>query len=449
MYIPLDNLYEWVAGEFPGTLIYRFFPHGSKNLGDLQQVDCRYAHLSWHDFLHLVPTICHDQEPLNHDLYQLTQTQMAATCQTAWPAVQEFSIMKDSPQFWQHIAQQNMAGILRTSLSDKAILLHSEVNSTELDKYQDVAVGAYWWSHAAIARDWYRFARRDIRLPQDPDHDYALDFNIYARAWSGTREYRIAFLDQVQQAGLLPCSRVTFNPVDQGLHHSQHQWQQSRFQCQPDLDHLDSSHVPSSASATYDYQHYQQCAFDVVLETLFDDGRVQLTEKALRPIACGQPFVLVSTPGSLKYLHSYGFQTFGHLINEGYDQIQDPVARMASIVAEMKRIANMTAVQKKELWRNALAVAQFNKQHFFSDRFIKQVTTELYSNVGQAYETIVTDHQQGQTWLNERSLYSPAQRRKIDQYLACTFNGYRKDCADLLRQLRSNTPSQSAANSVD
>jgi len=448
MYIPLDNLYEWVAGEFPGTLIYRFFPHGSKNLGDLQQVDRRYGHLSWYDFLHLVPTICHDQEPLNHSLYQLSTQDLESTCRTAWPAVQEFSVMKDSPEFWQHIAQRNMTGILRTSLADRVILLHSEVNSPELPKYQDVAVGAYWWSHAAIARDWYRFAQRDIRLPQDPDHDFALDFNIYARAWTGTREYRLAFLHQVQQAQLLPHSRITFNPVDQGQHYSQHQWQQSKFECVPDLAALGSSTVASSASATYDYEHYQQCAFDVVLETLFDDSRVQLTEKVLRPIACGQPFLLVSTPGSLKYLHSYGFQTFGHLINESYDQITDPAQRMASIVAEMSRIARMTPVQKKELWRNALAVAQYNKQHFFSEKFIKQVTTELYTNVHAAYQEIVTDHRQGQTWLKERSLYTHQQRREINQYLANTFPDYRKDCAELLRQLRSITPSQASSGSA-
>jgi hypothetical protein len=444
MYIPLDNLYEWIAGNFPGTLIYRFFPHGSKNLGDLQQVDCRYGHLSWHDFLNLVPVICHDQEPLNYSMYQKDHQQLKYICQTAWPAVQEFSIMENSHDFWQHIAQRNMAGILRTSLADRAILLHSEVNSVELDKYQDVAVGAYWWSHAAIARDWYRFAQHDIRLPQDPDHDFSLDFNIYARAWSGTREYRLALLHKIMEAGLVDHSRISFNPVDQNQHYSLHQWQRSEFACKPDLSALGISGVGSFASATYDHTHYQQCAFDLVLETLFDDSRIQLTEKILRPIACGQPFILAATPGSLEYLRGYGFQTFGHLIDESYDQVQDPVSRMNSIVAEMQRIAQMSAAQKKQLWQHALSVAQYNKQHFFSERFIRQVTNELYSNVGAAYEKIATDHRRGQTWLKERSLYTAQQRREINQYLANTFDGYRSDCAGLLRQLRSSTPSHAS-----
>jgi hypothetical protein len=136
------------------------------------------------------------------------------------------------------------------------------------------------------------------------------------------------------------------------------------------------------------------------------------------------------------------------LINESYDQITDPAQRMASIVAEMSRIARMTPVQKKELWRNALAVAQYNKQHFFSEKFIKQVTTELYTNVHAAYQEIVTDHRQGQTWLKERSLYTHQQRREINQYLANTFPDYRKDCAELLRQLRSITPSQASSGSA-
>jgi hypothetical protein len=48
-----------------------------------------------------------------------------------------------------------------------------------------------------------------------------------------------------------------------------------------------------------------------------------LTEKALRPIACGQPFILAATPGSLQYLRSYGFKTFSGYIDETYDTIQE------------------------------------------------------------------------------------------------------------------------------
>jgi hypothetical protein len=69
-----------------------------------------------------------------------------------------------------------------------------------------------------------------------------------------------------------------------------------------------------------------------VLETLFDDHRWHLTEKSLRPIACGKPFVLMATPGSLQYLRQYGFKTFDGLIDETYDSIQNPKQRLQAVL---------------------------------------------------------------------------------------------------------------------
>ena len=79
-----------------------------------------------------------------------------------------------------------------------------------------------------------------------------------------------------------------------------------------------------------------------MLETLFDDDRLQLTEKSLRPIACGQPFILAATHGSLQYLQNYGFKTFNDVFDESYDQIEDPVKRLKAIVALMVQISQWT-----------------------------------------------------------------------------------------------------------
>ena len=53
----------------------------------------------------------------------------------------------------------------------------------------------------------------------------------------------------------------------------------------------------SLASADFDIEDYNNTDIEVVLETLFDDTRWHLTEKALRPIACGQPFMFAATQG--------------------------------------------------------------------------------------------------------------------------------------------------------
>jgi hypothetical protein len=69
MHIPIDNLYDWISGISHDLLIYRFYPHGSKNLECLDQSDTRHAQRSWINNIRLVPVICYDQEPLDHARY--------------------------------------------------------------------------------------------------------------------------------------------------------------------------------------------------------------------------------------------------------------------------------------------------------------------------------------------------------------------------------------------
>ena len=86
-----------------------------------------------------------------------------------------------------------------------------------------------------------------------------------------------------------------------------------------------------------------------MLETLFDDTRWHLTEKSLRPSACGKPFMLAATAGSLQYLRSYGFKTFSGLIDESYDLIVEPHLRLQSIAQEMQRISQLSPNKKYKL----------------------------------------------------------------------------------------------------
>jgi hypothetical protein len=131
-----------------------------------------------------------------------------------------------------------------------------------------------------------------------------------------------------------------------------------------------------------------------VLETLFDDCRWHLTEKSLRPIACGKPFILAATPGSLEYLRTYGFETFNGLIDESYDTIIDSKDRLTAIIVEMKRIAMLDINTKQVLYAKLHKIAQRNKQRFFNGLF-DQVIEEYKTNLDQAI-TVMQQHCTGQ-----------------------------------------------------
>jgi hypothetical protein len=98
----------------------------------------------------------------------------------------------------------------------------------------------------------------------------------------------------------------------------------------------DKASVNSEFSAHYgvhEHKLWQKCFVHVVNETVFYDEKLHLTEKIFKPIVCSRPFILVSAPGNLKYLKSYGFKTFDTWIDESYDQIIDPSLRLDMIAS--------------------------------------------------------------------------------------------------------------------
>lgn len=78
---------------------------------------------------------------------------------------------------------------------------------------------------------------------------------------------------------------------------------------------------------------YIDTYFSLVTETVCAESHFNFrTEKMAKPLAMGHPFIVASTPGYLQGLRDLGFQTFGHVIDERYDQIDNAQARMDRII---------------------------------------------------------------------------------------------------------------------
>jgi hypothetical protein len=383
MNVPLDHLYNYLYGiSQHNVLIYRFWPHGSKNLQHLQLLTKPDSD-AWVDSFSLPSMICHDQEPLQFELYNnrlenatLAERQLKSLLPTVPTEIK--TLFSNSPFKW----------LRPGNTIDQLVLLHSEQRSAELDKYLAHGfVSVYYWSHAVIARDWYRYASVDPRLEFDPDN-ITHDFNVYNRAWSGTREYRLKFAKLIVQHELVNHCAMKFNPFDNGQHYTKHVWHNLDLAIgSTDLqNYFEPNNYSSDSSADYNATDYVTAGIDIVLETLYDDQRWHLTEKTLRPIACGKPFILAATPGSLEYLKSYGFKTFTGLIDESYDSIEDPVLRLQAIVMEMKRIAMLSQQQKRQLYQDLDKICQYNKELFFSDVFFDKVINEFRLNLQTAVD---------------------------------------------------------------
>ena len=258
MSIPLDRLYSFLHDiSDHDDIIYRFFPHGSKNLrniifdrndfNDQETIPNTQVSTSMH--LATMPLmIAHDQEPLKYDLYSKQDLKEFAEYRMS-KSVDVFSHpdynTKTKLEIIKHIIQTNLRATVDIpgNIHDKLLLCHSEKNSTELEKYESNGfVGVYWWSHAIIALDWYRYAEQDQRLKLDIQ-SIQKDFLVYNRAWSGTREYRLKFAELVVQKNLLNQCAMKFSPFDSDLNYQD----QDRKSTRLNSSHTDISRMPSSA----------------------------------------------------------------------------------------------------------------------------------------------------------------------------------------------------------
>ena len=87
-------------------------------------------------------------------------------------------------------------------------------------------------------------------------------------------------------------------------------------------------------------------------------------------------------------LQNYGFKTFGDLIDETYDTIEDPVERLQAIVIELKRIANLPIVQKEILFSSMRDVADYNRRLFFSTEWHDKIIKEYQDNLNSAIQIL-------------------------------------------------------------
>ena len=366
MSVPTHNLYDFIHRVTKNRFFLRhFYPYSSRYLKDSQHlffgnwsqgpntIDIKdrvdqiledNSDMTNTSFATLQPVLfCHDQEPLFFDYYS-----------DEIPHMQEFCKSVRENQFAsKELKNLNLRWVHPMSLQKTWILLHSELNSAELVKYESTSsfIGAYWWSHAMLSLDWYRFAEHDPAL--DITDEYKKLFLIYCRDTTGSRTYRKTFISGIKEKNIInDCQVGSFLEYN----------------------------ITSESSAVYDAVDHNQTAISVVLETIFD-SRIHLTEKTLRPLACGHPFMLAAGPGSLALLKKYGFQTFSPYINETYDTVQDNDLRLQLIVEEMKRIQLLSESQRTELVKQCNQIAKINKAHFFSKDFFNQASIRINTKV--------------------------------------------------------------------
>jgi hypothetical protein len=117
---------------------------------------------------------------------------------------------------------------------------------------------------------------------------------------------------------------------------------------------------------------YLDTYFSLVTETVFDYPYSFRTEKIWKPIAIGHPFVVAANAGYYRDLHRLGFRTFGHVIDESFDSIDNNLDRQARIATIVKDLCQQDLASFLDECYN---VCKYNQQHLADMR--QQVRAEF------------------------------------------------------------------------
>jgi hypothetical protein len=93
-----------------------------------------------------------------------------------------------------------------------------------------------------------------------------------------------------------------------------------------------------------------------------------ITEKTVKNLYIGKPFIVMGGPGILDKIRSFGFQTFSPWIDESYDLIKNNYQRLEAIKREIDRIANKSTVELQEMHQQLLPVFGHNRKEYIKNK---------------------------------------------------------------------------------
>lgn len=245
----------------------------------------------------------------------------------------------------------------------------------------------YYFYHGWAAMDWYRGYHRTWLMPEPENREIKKSFISPNRIIGGKRDHRVLLMYHLFRKGInnswISCPEICPYenlPIVDIAGKFQHRY--------PDIGSVfDSVPLPLRFPGEDDHpMHscwlslFDECSETlayVVTETVFFGHRNHLTEKSFKPICQQMPFIMVSGAGSLEYLRRYGFQTFGNIWDESYDEETDDFARLEKIGSLLKDLDSLTTKELNELYQVAIPVIRHNYQHFYGGAFERTLWTEL------------------------------------------------------------------------
>ena len=267
-------------------------------------------------------------------------------------------------------------------------LLTSEFNSENVEQ---ICIkfrwkSAYYFFHGWAALDWYRGYDKTFLITPINQRMITKTFISPNRIIAGERRHRLEMLYHIFK-NKITNNHISCPDVCPAENISIHDAIKPLIPKYPDIESVFAAQTLPINFANETNHPMHSCwlsLFDesaesllyLVTETVATGRRWHLTEKTFKPIALGMPFVIVGTQGSLEYLRSYGFRTFGHIWDESYDQADDSI-RLEKIAKLLKELDDLSITDKQKMFEAAYEVVEHNWNHFYNGGFEAVLWVEL------------------------------------------------------------------------
>jgi len=367
--IRIDEVYNhtfwpWLEKNRPGTRMFFCDPPGHTgpehlfNLGRDDIVETDYVFF-------------HDQEPVDVDLFQ--------------PLFEEVAKKGSDGLGWQWIDRW----VKTCEPADPAghVIVSERGEFVEKLQQQFGWKVHYYFYHGWACQDWFRGYDRTFLISRARDRTPTQTFMSPNRIVGGKRDHRVLFLYNVFRSGLchnhISAPRIcTYENVDIST--------VARKYCniytdieqvfdQADLPRLFAGEEIQQMTSCWlsNFAEAEDSLVYVPTETVYFGRRTHITEKTFKAIALEMPFVLVAPAGSLAYLREYGFQTFGDIFDESYDEETDDIRRVERVTKLLKDLDNLSAKERQQIHRACLPAVEHNYNHFYRGGLTEVLWTEL------------------------------------------------------------------------
>ena len=377
--IRIDEIYDntiwpWIKKHHPGVRLWWCEPFGRTDPDSL--INYGRNDLVEHNY-----TLLWDQEPIHLNVHMPTFEQVVNNNRDLHDAVirrNRVNQMAIDAGYTKPLNANQRAGAIITSERD------SDAVDAVCKKYN--WKNYYYFFHGWAALDWYRGNDRTFLIKPWQERTINKTFLAPNRIVAGEREHRLEMLYWIFRLGMTdnhiscpsvcPAENISILDAVQPLKNKYPDIETVFAQQALPLNFEGETDHPMHSCWLSLFDQSAESLLYLVTETVATGRRHHLTEKTFKPIAMGMPFVIVGTQGSLKYLRSYGFKTFGDLWDESYDDEPDDSKRIQKLAQVLKLLDGLEE-HRQDIFESAHEIVKHNWNHFYGGGFESILWQEL------------------------------------------------------------------------